>query len=436
MLSKSAAAPPKPSASPDDYSSYNSTPAAIARPAAAPAPAPDNYSDYGSYAEPGTPDAIARPAPAPDNYSDYGSYGGAGTPASIAAAPDNYSDYGSYGGAGTPASIAAPPKPSVPPDDYSSYNGAAAAAAPIAAAPDNYSDYGSYAEPGTPDAIARPAPAPDNYSDYGSYGGAGTPASIAAPGMSANAAPAPTPDDAYLRRVMGSYDPNSSRDRRKAEAIRAAFAENGGYMSPNQMYANEGYKSASHIGPFEMLGGESLRKEASSKSSSFVGRGLSWLGKKLSDSGSAAARKTRKGDAGALPGFKRLTAGGELQARGLALKNDPSLGRGVDAVAKVGLGSAGVGLGLGAWHGQRRHETGLSEGREIGVGEGYDVGLQRGVQGSQAMQNKDPGWMGRIADVFTGQAQGPSSQQIYSRLAEDRAELIKAILQGKNNIES
>ena len=335
-------------------------------------------------------------------------------------------------------SAAAPPKPSASPDDYSSYNSTPAAiarpAAAPAPAPDNYSDYGSYAEPGNPDAIARPASAPDNYSDYGSYGGAGTPASIAAPGMSANAAPAPTPDDAYLRRVMGSYDPNSSRDRRKAEAIRAAFAENGGYMSPNQMYANEGYKSASHIGPFEMLGGESLRKEASYKS--VVGRGLSWLGKKLSDSGSAAARKTRKGDAGALPGFKRLTAGGELQARGLALKNDPSLGRGVDAVAKVGLGSAGVGLGLGAWHGQRRHETGLSEGREIGVGEGYDVGLQRGVQGSQAMQNKDPGWMGRIADVFTGQAQGPSSQQIYSRLAEDRAELIKAILQGKNNIES
>lgn len=56
------------------------------------------------------------------------------------------------------------------------------------------------------------------------------------------------PDDAFLRRTMGSYDPNSALDQRKAEAIRQIFQERGA-VSPNQIYADPRYsqiKQASH----------------------------------------------------------------------------------------------------------------------------------------------------------------------------------------------
>lgn len=49
------------------------------------------------------------------------------------------------------------------------------------------------------------------------------------------------PDEQYLSRVMGSYDPNSPLDRRKADRIRELFQQNQGQLSPNQVYADQAY---------------------------------------------------------------------------------------------------------------------------------------------------------------------------------------------------
>jgi len=52
--------------------------------------------------------------------------------------------------------------------------------------------------------------------------------------------PASGPDDAFLKTTMGSYDPNSSKDRQKADAIRKIWKPG---MTSNQVYADKGYSS-------------------------------------------------------------------------------------------------------------------------------------------------------------------------------------------------
>jgi hypothetical protein len=53
------------------------------------------------------------------------------------------------------------------------------------------------------------------------------------------------PSDEWLAKAMGSYDPNSRLDQRKAEAARQAWARNNGNLTPNQLYADPGYIQAS-----------------------------------------------------------------------------------------------------------------------------------------------------------------------------------------------
>jgi hypothetical protein len=63
------------------------------------------------------------------------------------------------------------------------------------------------------------------------------------PSPSAPAPAAPQgPSDAYLAKVMGSYNPNSALDQRKAEAIRQIYQPG---MTANQIYANPAYAAAS-----------------------------------------------------------------------------------------------------------------------------------------------------------------------------------------------
>jgi hypothetical protein len=70
-------------------------------------------------------------------------------------------------------------------------------------------------------------------------------------GLNGKSSPAPAaaapaaqagPSNAYLAKVMGSYNPNSALDQRKANAIRQAYQPG---MSANQIYANKGYQAAS-----------------------------------------------------------------------------------------------------------------------------------------------------------------------------------------------
>lgn len=94
--------------------------------------------------------------------------------------------------------------------------------------------------PGTEPSRPIPPPATGSVGAAASVG-----VSSAATGAANNAKVNQGPDDAYLAKVMGSYDPNSRLDRSKADAIRQQWREQNGKLSPNQVYSNKGYVAAS-----------------------------------------------------------------------------------------------------------------------------------------------------------------------------------------------
>jgi hypothetical protein len=73
---------------------------------------------------------------------------------------------------------------------------------------------------------------------------------------------------------------------------------------------------------------------------------------------------------------------------------------------------------------------GHNSGRESGVLEGVDQGMELGLQGAQAMQPGDPGFLGRLGDLFTGTQAGPDVAAMRQGLNSDRDKLVKAILEG------
>lgn len=62
------------------------------------------------------------------------------------------------------------------------------------------------------------------------------------PAIPVQAANAQGPDDAFLKKVMGSYNSSSALDNRKADAIRKAYKPG---MSAKEIYADKGYIAAS-----------------------------------------------------------------------------------------------------------------------------------------------------------------------------------------------
>lgn len=102
--------------------------------------------------------------------------------------------------------------------------------------------------PANPSLMTASAPAnPFSGSTHLGIGGASPqPASQPAPTPSPAAAPQQQgPSNAYLAKMMGSYDPNSRMDRQKADAIRAAYKPG---MTANQIYSNPAYLAASRGG--------------------------------------------------------------------------------------------------------------------------------------------------------------------------------------------
>jgi len=69
-----------------------------------------------------------------------------------------------------------------------------------------------------------------------------SPAPLGPPAPAAASAAQGGPSNAYLAKIMGSYNPNSALDQRKANAIRQVYQPG---MSANQIYANKGYQAAS-----------------------------------------------------------------------------------------------------------------------------------------------------------------------------------------------
>ena len=90
-----------------------------------------------------------------------------------------------------------------------------------------------------------------------------------------------------------------------------------------------------------------------------------------------------------------------------------------------GAGTIAGGAGLyGA------HSMGHNSGRKEGVTEGFDNGMNLGIQGAQQAQPGDPGWMGRLSDLFTGTDQGPDAGAVRQGLMSNRDKMIAALIKG------
>lgn len=167
-----------------------------------------------------------------------------------------------------------------------------------------------------------------------------------------------------------------------------------------------------------------------------TGRGISSMGsaakasakpaalKKIKDAGGIAAVGGRDAgkailDKAKLVGDKRLSAGAGLQRADNALASS----KGAQNAINYGAGTVAGGAGLiGA------HSMGRNSGREEGVTEGTDRGIDLGLQGAQAMQPGDPGFMGRLGDLFTGTQAGPDAATMRQGLSTERDKLIQSLL--------
>ena len=281
------------------------------------------------------------------------------------------------------------------------------------------------------------------------------------PATTANttAAPAGGPSDAFLKKTMGSYDPNSALDQKKAERIKTLWNQNGGNLTPNQVYGDSQYgqiKSA-----FWLLGAidseDGMQKEAAVRA---IGKGLGWLGgkftrgagrmrqgrwhnafedatgmgraaakKNLSKADYAVAREAAEEAAGKFGDSRLARAGSKLGQWGDdMLAMDPNKAKWINRAA---LGGGALGIGAGGYN--IGHGRGHDQGMELGVGHGYDIGSQLGIQMAAQSRPQDPGFFGRLADVFTGQEQGPDPYMLQNAMLNNREQIVNAILaQGRS----
>ncbi len=124
-------------------------------------------------------------------------------------------------------------------------------------------------------------------------------------------------------------------------------------------------------------------------------------------------------DASGAAGNIRASAGRGLS--GAADSIDAS--KGIQNAINYGGGTALAGAGL---YGANR--MGHNSGMEEGLTEGVDQGLDLGLRGAQAMQPGDPGFMGRLGDLFTGTQSGPDASTMRQGLSTERDKLIQSLL--------
>ena len=131
------------------------------------------------------------------------------------------------------------------------------------------------------------------------------------------------------------------------------------------------------------------------------------------------AAKSLAAEARGEVGNTRVAAAGNLKS--VAGKIGES--KGIQNAINYGAGTVAGGAGLiGA------HSMGHSSGRKEGVTEGTDSGIDLGLQGAQAMKPGDPGFMGRLGDLFTGTDQGPDAATMRQGLTTERDKLIQSLL--------
>ena len=302
--------------------------------------------------------------------------------------------------------------------------------------------YGGGFNPGAPPNMSASAPRPAN----------GSPSPVG------NAPSYQGPTAADYQRTMGSYNPNSPFDQRKAQAIDAAWQQNGGRMSPNQMYQDPGYMGISKSGSLTPFAIYELDPAASMEKAAMAGGIAGWLRGALQRGAQGLNRGSRMAKATAGRTAKtEANAAQKVQAGATSVAGDlPKLPTGREAfqTAYAGAGNGRQGLadfmgnaglridaspGLqkainygapaaaagGIFYGGNRmgHSSGLDE----GLDKGFDTGADYGIQAALANAPKDPGFFGRIADVFTGQQQGPQAYDIQSLLDSNKAQILKQL---------
>lgn len=220
-------------------------------------------------------------------------------------------------------------------------------------------------------------------------------------------APAPPVSPPNYARIMGSYNPNSSLDQRKKRAIDSLYAL--GITSPNAIYSNSLYKNAtaSQVSPFAIL-----EKSAYTAASSAAAKAL------------AATRPAFKGGwwnnlkNGVMQGGKSI--GGPSTGKGLAYNTGrwglPTLGGG-----SLLAGSNLMGRSSG-------HAKGYAEGTD----KGFDLGSEKASDMFGALSPQDPGFMGRLMELFTGRQSGPDASALKMHMQEYKKSLIeKALAEGR-----
>lgn len=311
-----------------------------------------------------------------------------------------------------------------------------------------------------------PAPTPTLFQSLTSHRPpAATPAPAAAPAQQATPA-APSQQiglsNPYLNRIMGSYNPNSSRDARKMDAIQQHANSLGRLPTAQEVYSNPNYLNAHNSMSFNTAGGaksgslafaalgdSELEKQALAK---WIGRGLTGAGKFLRGRaekvvGNAAERAAKAVKAPELPRFpspldRRIADEGLQAAQQQArIEATRTAGRGhrVAANKLTGAGNSlqqggaaadavNIGGGLAAAGGAGA--LGYNMGHRSGVGQGFDAGADFGVQSMADAAPQDPGVLGRIADVFTGAQGGPDPAAVRASIADNRGSILNQIIRG------
>jgi hypothetical protein len=132
----------------------------------------------------------------------------------------------------------------------------------------------------------------------------------------------------------------------------------------------------------------------------------------------AADAKAAKGVA-ATAGQNRMDAGTYLTGAAKDMgRISPNVRRGID----IGVPAVGGGAAL---YGSNRmgHSSGLDE----GLDQGFDTGAAYGIQAAQQNAPTDPGVLGRIMSVFTGQEAGPQPAVLQALLDSNKSQILKQI---------
>jgi len=132
----------------------------------------------------------------------------------------------------------------------------------------------------------------------------------------------------------------------------------------------------------------------------------------------AADAKAAKGVA-ATAGQNRMDAGTYLTGAAKDMSRiSPNVRRGID----IGVPAVGGGAAL---YGSNRmgHSSGLDE----GLDQGFDTGAAYGIQAAQQNAPTDPGVLGRIMSVFTGQEAGPQPAALQALLDSNKSQILKQI---------